>query len=369
MIPIIRLCTDEMLKKLEPLAISGEEFNIYRIFEGLTMDTIHRCAFGVVSDVQKYDPDHNKLIEAHRVTLSAKTSELLASLLLCFPEFSIIINLIRDITEKVSDYFHLTSDQTLWQSVEAIVNKRIQAFNEGVNNTHKDIIELMVERLDDINGNPLTKIEIIANAIGIDEAAYESPANNLGFVVHHLVNYPDIQNRIHEEVERVVNTEANGQLDYETLSRLTYTEAVILEAFRIYPTDPLFISHSPESDFKYETMTLPKGVDIRVPTFQLHRDPEFWTDPDVFNPDRFLGADNQRSINPFVYQPFGVGPRLCPGKRFTIIEVKLILAKLLLKYRLIAGDMTEPIDGLELNFKLFSLSPKNGVHIKLMPRN
>ena len=369
MVPIIKLCSDEMLRKLEPLATSGEEFNIYRVFEGMTMDTIHSCAFGVVSEVQKHDPDENKLIEAHRVTLSAKTSEMLASLLLCFPEFSLVINLIRDLCEKVSDYFQLTSDQTLWKSVEAIVDKRIEAFGNKVNNSHKDIIELMVEGMNDSKDKSLAKIEIIANAIGIDEAAYESPANNLGFVVHHLVNYPELQERVYEEVERVINSESSGQIDYESLNRLPFTEAVILEAFRIYPTDPLFISHSPESDYKYGSLTLPRGVDIRVPTFQLHRDPEFWSEPNVFNPDRFLGAENQKAINPFVYQPFGVGPRLCPGKRFTILEIKLILAQILLKYRLIASDKTEAIDGLELNFKLFSLSPKNGINLTIIPRD
>ena len=369
MVPIITSCADEMIDKLEPMAESGQEFNIYRIFEGMTMDTIHRTAFGIASDVQKHDPDHYKLINAHRVTLSAKTSELLASLLLCFPEFSLPINLIRDLIEKVSDYFELTSDQTLWKSVEAIVDKRIQAFNKGNRSGHKDIIELMIERHNDNKDKSLAKIEIIANAIGIDEAAYESPANNLGFVVHHLVNYPNIQNRVYEELERVINVENNGRINYETLNQLPFTEAVVLEAFRIYPTDPLFMSHSPESDYKYGSMVLPKGSDIRVPVYQLHRDPEFWTDPDIFNPDRFMGSENLKKINPFVYQPFGVGPRLCPGKRFSILEIKTILAKILLKYRLISGDKTEPIDGLELNFKLFSLSPKNGIYVRLLSRD
>ncbi len=137
---------------------------------------------------------------------------------------------------------------------------------------------------------------------------------------------------------------------------------------RYFPTDPLFISHASDIDYKYGSMTIPKGADIRIPTFQLHRDSQFWSEPLVFNPYRFLGSENQKAINPVIYQPFGVGPRLCPGKRFTILEIKLILAEILRKYRIIAGSKTEFCD-LELDFKLFSLSPKNGIFVKVISRN
>jgi hypothetical protein len=208
------------------------------------MDIIHRTAFGIQTDIQK--SSKSELIEASKAALAAKTSEFLASLLLCLPEFSWIINIVRDINEKISDYFELTSDQILWKSVEAIVDKRIENYNNDDENYRKpkDILHLMIDAIDDKINNisvfnfennsekSLTKVEIIANAIGINEAAFESPANNLAFIIHHLVNYPDIQEKLIEEVDNLYNED--GVIDYNAIvSKMPFTEAVIHETFRL----------------------------------------------------------------------------------------------------------------------------------------
>jgi cytochrome P450 family 3 subfamily A len=243
MVPTIKICVQEMIQKLDLMANNNEEFDIHKLMEGLTMDIIHRTAFGIKTDIQKNSK--SQLIEASRAALAAKTSEFLASLLLCLPEFSWIINIIRDINEKISDYFELTSDQILWKSVEAIVDKRIENYKNDENyRKPKDILSLMIDVIDDkINEisvinfennseKSLTKVEIIANAIGINEAAFESPANNLAFVIHHLVNYPDIQEKLIEEVDNLYNED--GVIDYNAIvSKMPFTEAVIQETFRL----------------------------------------------------------------------------------------------------------------------------------------
>ncbi|CAG2105044.1 unnamed protein product [Medioppia subpectinata] len=369
MVPTIVQCADDMVKLVAPLAQSNQEFNLYRVFEGVTMDAIHRTAFGVNTGAQKVTDntpttgDTNTLMDAHRATLAAKTSEMLASLVLCLPELSLAINAVRDIVERVCDKLGLNQDVLLWESVEKIVNTRLTQ-RGGSTGPYRDVLELMIA------ANRLSKTEIVANAIAIDEAAFESPANNLGFIFHHLVNQPDLQRRVYQELrDELVDSDGNPtHMDYQSLNRLPFTDAVIMEAFRIFPTDPLFMSHSPAGDYRYGSVTLPAGVDIRVPTYQLHRDPEYWEEPDVFNPDRFMG-NSLKSVNPYVYQPFGVGPRMCPGKRFSVLEIKIILAKLLLNYKVVPGDKTEPIGGLDLEFKLFSLSPRNGISVRLEARN
>jgi cytochrome P450 len=138
--------------------------------------------------------------------------------------------------------------------------------------------------------------------------------------------------------------------------------------FRLFPTDTLFTSRASDIDYKFGSFVIPKGVDIRIPTFQLHRDKEFWSEPEKFNPSRFMGTQNLKAIDSVIFQPFGVGPRTCPGKRFGILEIKLILANILHKYRLIPGVNTE-IGDIELDFKLITLSPKNGVSVKIVPRS
>jgi cytochrome P450 len=94
----------------------------------------------------------------------------------------------------------------------------------------------------------------------------------------------------------------------------------------------------------------------------IHRHPEFWTDPDVFNPRRFLGeADEGRQK--FAYFPFGGGPRSCIGQHFAMMEGILILAAILRRFRveLIPGQTIEPDT-------TFTLKPKPGVNVRLWPR-
>ena len=76
-----------------------------------------------------------------------------------------------------------------------------------------------------------------------------------------------------------------------------------------------------------------------IPVYALHRDEEFWSEPDSFIPERFL-PENKDSINQFAYLPFGSGPRNCIGMRFAMMEIKTILVKMLQRYRFVRGPET-----------------------------
>ena len=78
---------------------------------------------------------------------------------------------------------------------------------------------------------------------------------------------------------------------------------------------------------------------VCIPIYALHRDEEFWPEPDSFKPERFL-PENKDSINQFAHLPFGSGPRSCIGMRFAMMEIKTILVKMLQKYRLVRGPET-----------------------------
>ncbi|CAG2164390.1 unnamed protein product [Oppiella nova] len=334
-VPIINVCIDHMMAKLEANAGDGHDFNIYSLLEGLTMDTIDRSAFSIRTDIQDQF-EGNPLIEATRGVFSIKPSDFLASLLLCLPEFSVIINILRDISEWFSDYFGNSSHGLLLKAGRTILDNRLEAIRSQTNDMsgagRKDMLQLMVDARDS-NGSTdrgtgdksLTDVEIIANTIVVHEAAYESPANILAFIIHNLIQYPDIQRKLCDEIDGLYARD--GRFDYNVMSGLPLTEAVVCETFRLFPTDTLFTSRAPDMDYRFGEHVLPKGVDIRIPTFQLHRDLELWPQALQFNPMRFM--DKESTIDSVVYQPFGVGPRICPGKRFGFLEIKLVLAKLL----------------------------------------
>lgn len=104
------------------------------------------------------------------------------------------------------------------------------------------------------------------------------------------------------------------------------------------------------------------GLIIAVDVLSLHNDPEYWTDPDRFNPERFSSSNK---INPLVYIPFGIGSRLCIGMRFALIEVKITLAKILRQYDILASENTPTV--LEFSEGVVR-RPKHGIPILIKKR-
>jgi cytochrome P450 len=108
--------------------------------------------------------------------------------------------------------------------------------------------------------------------------------------------------------------------------------------------------------------TIPKRAYVMVCQWITHRHPEFWPDPNQFNPRRFLpGAGEGRPK--FAYFPFGGGPRSCIGQHFAMMEGVLVLATILRRFRveLVPGQSIEPDT-------TFTLKPKPGVNVRLWPR-
>jgi cytochrome P450 family 9 len=106
-------------------------------------------------------------------------------------------------------------------------------------------------------------------------------------------------------------------------------------------------------------------VDIVISIISLHRDPQYFSDPDRFDPERF-SDENKGKILPGTYLPFGIGPRNCIGSRFALLEMKILFFNLLAKFDLVPIDKTEiPI---KISPKHVALRPKNGFHLGFKPR-
>lgn len=120
------------------------------------------------------------------------------------------------------------------------------------------------------------------------------------------------------------------------------------------------------TDEKGHVVTLEKGDAISIPTIAIHRDPEYFVDPERFDPERF-SDERKGEIEPFTYMPFGTGPRNCIGSRFALMECKAFLFHLLTNFTFeVAETSTVPMI---LEPSLFQLRAKNGFNIHLKPRN
>ncbi|XP_058822817.1 cytochrome P450 4c3-like [Topomyia yanbarensis] len=173
---------------------------------------------------------------------------------------------------------------------------------------------------------------------------------------------PAIQDRIVEEIDRIMDGDRERFPTMKELNEMKYLECCIKEGLRLYPSVPL-IARKLTEDVQIEEYTIPAGTTAMIVVYQLHRNPEVFPNPDKFNPDNFL-PENCRGRHPYAYIPFSAGPRNCIGQKFAVLEEKSIISAVLRKYRIEAVDRRE---NLTLLGELI-LRPKDGLRIKISRR-
>ncbi|EZA52917.1 Cytochrome P450 4C1, partial [Ooceraea biroi] len=155
--------------------------------------------------------------------------------------------------------------------------------------------------------------------------------------------------------------ENGGILTMAALQNMTYLERCLKETIRLYPS-VYFIFRKLTEDVMMQSYIVPVGTQVHVDILHRHKNPEFWPNPEVFDPDRFL-PELVQDPHPFAYIPFSAGSRNCIGQRFAMMEMKTVISTLVHNYYL------EPIDHLK-NIRLFIdliIRPKHPVRIKFVP--
>jgi cytochrome P450 family 3 subfamily A len=207
---------------------------------------------------------------------------------------------------------------------------------------------------------PITDEMIEAQGMVFMIAGFETTANTLGSMCYQVAKHQDIQERI---VEEILDTIGSDEITHENISNLEYLEACIMEDLRLCGPatehDRVCVKDSIVKGIKIK-----KGVRIQMPTTAAHLDSEFFPEPEKFKPERFL-KENADNIIPYTWRPFGSGNRVCIGQRFAMMEMKIILAKLLSKFKL---TLTEK-SGLEEQMGTFALFQFNTSYAKLELRN
>lgn len=200
------------------------------------------------------------------------------------------------------------------------------------------------------------------------------------FCLHELsLNY-EIQDKARANVLEVL-ARHDGKITYEALSEMTYLEQCIngerlsnahemsihnfciSESLRKFPPGASLI-RSVTKDYQVPDtqIVLKKGTTVLASIYGIHHDPEFYPNPENFDPDRF-SHENSRKRHSMAFIPFGEGPRVCIGKKFGIIETKVGLATLLSKFKFHKSDRTQ----LPLTFskKNIVLSPEGGLYLRI----
>jgi cytochrome P450 len=177
--------------------------------------------------------------------------------------------------------------------------------------------------------NPLSMKEVRANLGIFFIAGHETSATSVAAALWYLARYPEIQDKAYEEVVRVCGKTESPT--YEGQKELEYLTQVIYEGNRLTPPVSGLPGRITTEATELGELRLPKGAVVTVSIEALHTLEREWPDPLEFNPDRFK-SDAHR--NPFSWQPFGAGPRACLGRNFSVLEQRVVLAKILQAFRL-----------------------------------
>lgn len=221
-----------------------------------------------------------------------------------------------------------------------------------------DLLSMLLLAEDD-EGQHMTDEQARDEIVTLFLAGHETTANTLNWTWTLLAQHPDIEAKLHAELDSVLQGRPPTLAD---LRRLPYTDMVIKESMRLYPPAWTF-SRETLQDVTIAGFNVPKGAVAALYVYGLHRNPKYWgADADVFRPERFLPEESE-GRHKYAYIPFGAGPRVCIGFSFATMEANLLLATFAQQWqmRLAPGQTVEMQP-------LITLNPKGGLPLTLEKR-
>ncbi|XP_005989494.1 thromboxane-A synthase isoform X1 [Latimeria chalumnae] len=383
MAPLINQAADTLLENLRTFADAGEHMDVHKGFGYFTMDVVASVAFGTQVDSQKNPDDpfvkHAKLF----FQISIFRPLIIISMMFPFIMMPVIRLLPNKRLEQINRFFMHVIGNIITQRDLQPPSKRRRDFLQLMLDARSSVQRVAVENFDIVNradeaiqnqtlmGEPaardkdakktLTDDEVVGQAFIVLLGGYETSSSALAFLVYSLARHPECQDKLLKEVDEFYETHEIP--DYNSVQKLKYLDMVISETLRMYP--PAFrFSRESAQDVVVNGQLFPAGVLVEVAVGYLHYDAEYWPEPEKFIPERFTKeAKEQR--HPFVYLPFGAGPRSCIGMRLALLELKIAVVRIFQKYRFEVCPETQ------VPLQLISntvLGPKDGIILKILSR-
>ncbi|KAL2743402.1 cytochrome P450 4C1-like isoform X2 [Vespula maculifrons] len=270
---------------------------------------------------------------------------------------------------KQRKHFHQQTNGKYLQNLEEMDENDV--FAKESNNTYKNsmskkklaMLDLLIAASKDnqINDEGIQEeVDTFMFAVRKYHIGHDTTATSLNFCLLLFAKHKSVQEGIRNEVNNIMQ-QNDCNLTISMLGQFSYMERCIKESLRLYPSVPS-ISRYLLEDLQLENHLIPAGVDCRLSIYSIHKDPNYWPNPTIFDPDRFL-PENIKNRNPYSYIPFSAGLRNCIGQKYALLEIKVMLAYILHHFRL------EPVDELD-DAKFMGdmiLTSTKPLHVKFIP--
>lgn len=308
--------TEEMIARWHTSYKQSDRLSINQEMMRLTMSVISRSMFGI--DIShSFARAGQSLIEILEFTAKRTMAFIDPPLFLPTPGNQRYKKALSTIDNFIYDIIHKRRDQA----------------------PSDDLLNLLMNVRDEETGLLMDEKQLRDEVLITFFAGHETTALLLTWVWYLLSKHPDIEEKLHNELMQVLG----GRMPtLEDIPQLSYTRMIIDETLRLY-SPVAIIARDPLNDDIIDGFHIPAGSLITLTPYITHRHPDYWHNPEEFNPDRFL-PDQERNRPKFSYYPFGSGPRICLGMHFALLEAVLVVADVAQQYRLrrIAGPEIKP---------------------------
>ncbi|KAJ7371317.1 Thromboxane-A synthase [Desmophyllum pertusum] len=278
-------------------------------FSKLTLEVILSTAFGVDANIQM--GENTEMLEKAKAVFRVP---FIVRQIARLPFGSSLLLLLLYLRGSQMGYFEGVAKE--------IIKTRRQQGLTG----RKDLIHLMMMANDETTVEGVSRLsddEIVAQAITFLLAGYETSSNT----------------QAEDRDQRSPGVHAKQPL-YDVAQNIEYLDCVVKESQRL---NPVGAGPNRECSKDYDLndeIHIPAGTEIVIPIYALHHDPDAWEDPEKFDPERFRGpAKDARHAYQFL--PFSAGPRNCIGMRFALMEIKIALVRILMKYKFVQSPETQ----------------------------
>ncbi len=242
--------------------------------------------------------------------------------------------------------------RTIRDLIAGMVRTRAEQIAKGT--APQDLATKLMTGQDPQAGTGFSPEEMVDQVAIFFLAGHETSASALAWALYLLATHPEWQEKVAEEAS------AHDLSEFASLSLLKTARDVFREALRLYPPVPMMVRQATRGE-RFRDRNIPKGAQLVMSPWHLHRHSRIWKDPDAFDPSRWQTPQGQSCARQ-AFIPFSAGPRACPGAGFAMVEGPLLLAQILRKVRLLPADnVPKPVAHL-------TVRAAHGIHLRIVGR-
>ncbi|RZC86177.1 hypothetical protein C5167_007363 [Papaver somniferum] len=192
----------------------------------------------------------------------------------------------------------------------------------------QDILSHMLSSVDD-DGNCMDELDIANKILGLLIGGFDATSATISFIMKYLAELPHVYYEVRKEQMEIASSKGPGEsLNWNDMQKMKYSWNVVCEILRLEP--PLQGAFREAiADINYGGFSVPKGWKLYWSAHSTHKDPNYFKEPEKFDPMRFKG----KGPAPYTYIPFGGGPRMCPGKEYAKLSILAFMYHVVTRYK------------------------------------